>query len=324
MRPSSTPTLPDLHVLQILNTLWTDHGAWPEFAEAMQRSILPEDPSGTPSSQAPQPAWSQLPALCCEAVGGNPETAGPVSLAWGLLYTAAHLMDSVADQDELPAWMVEAGPGSTINIATGLYASSILVLNNLLEEGVKLSTIIGIQNSFNRSILQMCSGQHLDLDVSTQPLEACWRIAQAKSGTIFELACKTGAQLGTEDQGVISTFGEFGRHLGMMVQICDDVAEIWSSRESTVRKFDPSSLPVVYTLEMLSEEKRERFRGYVDTPSSADMAIKMVEEAGTRLYMQTKLQYHYQGALIALRAADVPPPIYERLVGYVDRMVLSV
>ncbi len=320
--------MPDPIYLQILKTIWADVGAWPEFIEAMHRSVVSETPSLKITSETSQLEWLQLPILCCEAARGNPEHAQAVSLAWGLLYTAAHLMDSVADQDDVPAWMAQLGPGSMINIATGLYASSALALGTGIGEEVEPEIVTKIQNRFNRTILQMCSGQHLDLSGSYKNLDTCWRVVRAKSGAIFELACTAGAQLATEDARLISLYGEYGKHLGTMVQICDDASEIWRKRDGNQRKIICYSIPIAYTMDVLSNGEREQFRAYVehsnDDPYSAAMVCEMAGQAGAALYVQTKFQYHHKLAMQALRAAGTKRPIYKKLAGYVNQLSLMI
>jgi len=293
----------------------------------MHRSVISEAPTSTVPSESPQPQWLQLAVLCCEAAGGNPEQAQAVSLAWGLIYTAAHLMDSVADQDEVPAWMAQLGPGSMINIATGLYATSALALSMGIGDGVEPDIVAKILHGFNRTILQMCSGQHLDLSGSFQNLDTCWQVVEAKSGAIFELACTAGAQLATDDARLISLHGEYGKHLGIMIQICDDASEIWSKRFGNQTKINCYSIPIAYTMDVLSDGERERFRSYVehsnDDARSAELVCEMAEQAGARLYAQTKFQFHSQQAMQALRATGTRYPIYEKLVGYVNQLSLT-
>jgi geranylgeranyl diphosphate synthase type I len=315
--------LADPSIIQILDNLWANAGAWPEFSEAMHRTLFSELPNTKPSNEISQLSWSQLPILCCEAAGGSPEYAQPIALAWGLLYTAAHLMDNVADHDELPA---NLGPGAMINIATGLYATSALALERGFGDDVRPDLLINIQNAFNRAILQMCSGQHLDLIDGYQNLDTCWRVVRAKSGAIFELACMAGAQLATEDAHLIAHYGDYGMHLGMMVQIGDDAAEIWGRRDGIKSRLNCYSVPIAYTMDVLAGEERERFCFYLEHSGNDDQnaarVSEMVAEAGAARYVQTKFQFHSQLSLRALSAAGASSHIYETLAGYVNRFNL--
>jgi geranylgeranyl diphosphate synthase type I len=321
LKHNSAPKLPDPNYLQALKKIWTDAGTWPEFAEAMRWSLV-SDPGETAQNE-----WIQLPIMCCAAAGGDPGHAQTISLAWGLLYTAAHLMDSVADQDEVPAWMAKLGPGAMINIATGLYATSSLSLAEGLRGGIEVGVATRIEKEFNRTILQMCSGQHLDLKDTFQDLDTCWRVVQAKSGAIFELACTSGAQLATEDAGLISHYREYGKHLGIMVQIYDDASEIWGKRDGSQTKLNCYSIPIAYTIDVLSEKEREHFLIHManskENARSAAIVHSMVEHAGAAMYVQTKLQYHCQRAIDALKATGIMRPHYEKLAGYLPQVSLK-
>ena len=85
----------------------------------MRRGIGIE--SGGLSSDKSLSRWVDLPGLCCQAAGGNPEWANDLTAAWILFYSAAHLMDKVQDQDEPDPWWQKLGPGVALSAATGLY-----------------------------------------------------------------------------------------------------------------------------------------------------------------------------------------------------------
>jgi len=318
--------LPEPTRLQILKTIWADSDAWPEFVEVMLRSIVSDAPSENELRKSSKIDWLQIPTLCCEAAGGNPDQAHIVSVAWGLLYTAAHLMDIVEDQDEMPGWMLQLGSGPIVNIATGLYASSALAIGK--KNGVAPELVTKLYQSFNRTILQMCSGQHLDLTGSLPSLEVCWHVVEAKSGALFELACASGASLATDDPQLISKFGEFGKQLGIVLQICDDVSEIWGGRVKELIKLNFYSIPIAYTMNVLPNAERQEFREYVEHSNkdthSAKMVRGMIEQAGAVLYVKMKFQYHCQQAIKALRATDTGSLIYENLVKYVDQLDLMI
>ena len=85
--------------------------------------------------------WSALPGLCCQAAGGRAQLAEPVAAAWLLFYVAAHLMDDLEDQDNPDPWWRSLGPGAAINIATGLYFSAGLALQELSSLPLDAQTV---------------------------------------------------------------------------------------------------------------------------------------------------------------------------------------
>src|SRR3990172_12240121 len=107
----------------------------------------------------------------------------------------------------------------------------------------------------------MASGQHADL-VNPQPdLEQWLEIAGAKSGELFALACRCGARLATNDPARLKGFSDFGHHLGILLQILDDLEDLKPGSGVETPDLSPKvsrSLVVAYALDVLprSEERR--------------------------------------------------------------------
>src|SRR3990172_4221676 len=95
----------------------------------------------------------ELPALCCQAVGGEAEWADGVTAAWLCFYQAAHLMDSIQDQDEPEDWWAEAGAGVALNVASGLFFTASLLLESLRQEPTRGALAAEIVPEFYRSFL---------------------------------------------------------------------------------------------------------------------------------------------------------------------------
>jgi geranylgeranyl pyrophosphate synthase len=66
----------------------------------------------------------------------------------------------------------------------------------------------------------------MDLSESTPDLSVCWNIAEAKSGSAFGLACYSGSRLATRQSDVLQSMRSFGRLLGTIVQISDDLEDL--------------------------------------------------------------------------------------------------
>lgn len=251
----------------------------------------------------PRFPFLSLPGLCSQAVGGAPEQAAEVSAAWVLLYAAAHLYDAVQDHDPPDPWWEALGDGVAINVATGLLSSAWLVLNRTQGPPQIVRTI---REDFSRTVLQMCSGQHLDLARQLLPLERAWAAAEAKSGAFFALACRAGARIGGANQRAIDALAEYGRNLGLMLQIADDLSDLHDLPEPA----SIPALPVAYCMEIAAPEHRTRL---MRTAQRSDPAVglgsrQLLSESGTALYLQTKLTLHRARAQEALESAHAIPP----------------
>ena len=102
--------------------------------------------------------------------------------------------------------------------------------------------------------LRRCSGQHADLTRPERTLEQCWHISEAKSGVFFALACRAGARLATPSEKPLQAFGEFGLHLGLLIQIKNDAGGLAASpgHRSDLEAAIHATLPIAYALHVLA------------------------------------------------------------------------
>ncbi len=238
-----------------------------------------------------------------------------MAAAWALLYTAAHLFDSVQDGDPADPWWQALGQGPVINVATGLLTSAWLVLAQL---GPQRQVVQQLLQDFQHTVLRMASAQHLDLTDSRPSLRAAWTIAEAKSGTFFGLACRSGARLAGAQQPVIDQYGEYGFNLGLIVQIGDDLEDIQAGRSAP-------PLPVAYCIEMASGADDGRPVASASdrlTDSSTQTITKeTLAEYGAPLYLATKLAHFRARALDSLDAAGAAQPAKDQLAELICSLV---
>jgi geranylgeranyl pyrophosphate synthase len=306
----------------VIERIWDKVSAWPEFTQAMRLALT----SG--KSERDTSKWAELPGLCCQAAGGDPGSAGPIAAAWLLFYTAASIMDHVEDAEELDPWWVELGPGPAVNVATGLYFSACLALSQLDEQFGDQKTASEIRNKVLDRFLAMCSGQHLDLTRAEPTLQQYWEIAQAKSGAFFTIACWAGARLATPQAEVLDGFSQFGGHIGLLVQILDDLDE-FRDLEKRLRRGGLCSLshalPVIYVREVCPSKVKDQFDDLLvksgSVPGANEKIVQIVESSGGVLYLLTELEKHRSMALEGLERACAIQPAKQRLVALLEHFV---
>jgi len=265
-------------------------------------------------------SWLELPLLCCQDAGGLPESAIPIAAAWGMLYTAAHLMDAVEDHDELAELGPEITPALAVNLATGLYASSTHILTRMTNENRETGLVLETIRDFHQTILAMSGSQHQDLVSSTPSLQDWWSMAEGKSGSFFALGCRAGARLATTEPQRVDGYWRYGRHVGILIQIADDAKDLWGDAPpgpAGTSKIE-RSLPVLYAVSVLSPEEgaslKARIRAGPWTPNKAAAVRKQVEAAGAALYITTRIEQHFREATSALRDPVVSPQARQRLL----------
>jgi geranylgeranyl pyrophosphate synthase len=252
--------------------------------------------------------------LCCQAAGGDPCQAEPVTAAWVLLYAAAHLLDSIQDGDPPDAWWEPLGSGPASNVATGLIATTSLLLTSGLEPLPSRDLLV---QDFFQTVLQMSSAQHSDLTVPSPSLEGCWKVAEAKSGAFFGLACRAGARAAGIDEGLVSHYSTYGVSLGLLVQIGDDLGDL-ATVESGQSGHGQLALAAAYLRSVGSPEAPpELLRGLQASSSrlSPDpLVIDRLGKSGAGLYLHTKVHQFRQRGATALRLGAQPSTAVSELL----------
>jgi geranylgeranyl pyrophosphate synthase len=248
-------------------------------------------------------------------------------LAWLIFYAAAKLLDSVQDADEPGAWWVGQGASVALSAFSGLYFSASLALNALAQHPAHHAQAAEINEDFFSTFLVMGSGQHADLTRVSLSLERYWQQAETKSGAFFSLACRSGARLATSDTVTLSEYNQFGSHLGLLIQITDDLEDVFPPQGMGIygqRSQFSRSLPVVYALEVLPQPQREQLElclqaAPVDA-EAAQEAVGLVDESNAATYIMIEIERYRQAALQALEKANPLAPARDALARMVQEI----
>lgn len=278
------------------------------YLEAMRGIVAPR--AEATSSQAI--SLMDLPLLCAQALDGQSQSGSIVTTAWKMLYSALHLLDNIEDNDTPDRTWAQWGTGATLNLTTGLLASTSLTLDLLEDQQVAASAVRAIRRDFHQTVLEMCGGQHDDLTLTEPTLDDCWRIARAKSGRFFELACRAAARSAAASTTLAEQFGAFGQHLGMLIQITDDISGLWSwdRSRSDLCGMQRWTLPVAYAMSVLDPAEGSRLQSLL-AAASTDVAAEatareMIIASGALLYLTAQAQAHHQASSALLQQITQP------------------
>lgn len=295
---------------QQIEALWVEAGACPDLIEVM-RLGLNSQPSSTAGTDLYPSRLARLPGLCCQAAGGEPHWADRLTIAWLLFYAAADLMDSVQDHEIPDQWGKEEGITAALNAATGLYFSASWALNDLYNHGDSQKAAHDITKMFYKNLLIMSGGQQSELNHPEPTLDQYWKNAEAKSGAFFSLACRGGARLACDDIHRMDNFAHFGNHLGLVIQILDDLDEVrcpeWEG-EPGQRSELARSLPAIFALEVSSPAQKARLRKFLrdapHNPAAAEEALNIIDISGASTYILAETDRHKALALKFLENAN--------------------
>jgi geranylgeranyl diphosphate synthase, type I len=266
--------------------------------------------------------YLSLPGLCCKTLGGDPELATGVTSAWEILYLGAYLLDTVADEGEFVT-----NRGLIVTLSVSCIPAGRMLLQEHINSEQSIETCNNILKDFDRALLKVCAGQVKDLTEQEPTLEKCWEIASEKTGEIFALAARSGARLCSENPKVISLFSDLGWHLGILVQIGDDVNGLWPQDETrSDLAYGKWTLPVSYAMLVLPPLKQERLKEYLDLAKSDQIfevaARRMIIEAGALLYLAAEADRHRQSALKALDEANPSTADCQDLLDFINQAMV--
>ena len=276
-----------------------------------------------------QSPFLSLTLLTCEAVGGDGGAAVPVAAAWHLLHAAAHLLDDVLD-GEVP----HLGPAQAMNATVGLTFLAQLSLTTLQHSHLPPVRIVDLIAAFNHATLRMTAGQASDLAFGEgATLESYWRIVAAKSGACFALASRAGALLGAEPESEIAHYDRFGHHLGILLQISDDLRAIWRPRGPGDLATLGRTVPVVYVRAVAPVEIKSRLQSLVTRVPDDEAALielqalledpEFVGERSQSVlhYVTVQAGIYYQLAREALLATARWDVAHDALLRRLDRVL---
>jgi len=267
---------------------------------------------------------SALCLLSCQAVGGNKSQAIPAAAAIELVHNFSLIHDDIEDasceRHHRPTVWKIWGQCQAINAGDAMFALAYLALVRLKEKGIAGEKIVDCTKVLGRACLELCEGQYLDIEYENRldiTVENYLDMAAKKTAALFAVSTSLGACLGGEDREMVDLFRLFGRELGMVFQIHDDILGIWGDRESVGKSAcdicqRKKTLPVAYGLDSSRGAARKSLGKLYSKESIEGEDIKEVtkilDDLGARNYAENVAQQYYHKALAHLDATGLDLP----------------
>lgn len=213
------------------------------------------------------------PTLCLltyNAISGVYDKALPAAAAIELIHNFSLIHDDIEDMDierrhKPTVWKLWGVPHA-INAGDGMHVMANLAALRLNEINVTHYKIVDVLGILNRTIMELCEGQYLDMSFEGRPdvtTDMYLEMISRKTAALIEASTSIGAVLATNDEKLSARFRKFGRKIGMAFQIVDDIIGIWQKTEKTGKpvasdiKNKKKTLPVLYAFEKASKKDRK-------------------------------------------------------------------
>jgi geranylgeranyl diphosphate synthase type I len=270
------------------------------------------------------------PLLCllsCEASGGDWRQAVPAAAAIELIHNFSLIHDDIEDNSlqrrHRPTLWSLWGQAQAINVGDGLFAISRLALQRLRHGDVGPDKIVRAFHLIDETCLGLTEGQYLDLAFEVEDsvtVDMYMEMIGKKTAALMGCATQMGALLATDDESIVETYGSFGRQLGLVFQIVDDVLGIWGVGEATGKGVGEDivnrkkSLPVVYAMQH-SEGLREIYRQAQMDPEQQLAVMEGLEAVSARDYSLRMATQHLESAMATLESTGIDNAAQNRLKG---------
>jgi len=218
----------------------------------------------------------------CGSVGGKPADALPAAAANLCLLLSIHLVDDMLDHDPKGLYH-RLGAGTAANLALAFQAlASRLILESELEGYSKMAAI----ESVSRMMLNTSIAQQQDVNNNITLETDYWDLIRKKSPPLFSSALFTGALYSGCNIGTASQISRLGSSFGQMIQISDDISDLFKDFVTADWKGKGNNLALIFCQEA-TYEKKEEFNSLlpvIDDPGMLSRAQRILIESGALSY----------------------------------------
>lgn len=269
---------------------------------------------------------SALPILVSRACGGSDQLAEPLAEVWQVIRVALKLLDDVEDGD------VDGNPALVTNAASAFVFVAQLLLTELATTAEDACSFSALGQSLNAALFAATAGQHRDLLAASDPTchmepDEWLEVAAAKSGEPLGWAAAAGAVAARVDAHTLPYWRDYGRHLGILLQVADDFAGVWVSDETSDLARPGASLPVCYARFVMAPADRTHLDSLLVRAADGDIAAAsevkaLITAIGAQGYLLLVAETEYQAAKVALRQAGAESTAdAQQLVDLLDKVL---
>jgi geranylgeranyl pyrophosphate synthase len=195
-------------------------------------------------------------SIACEAVGGDPDITTPIAIPMILISGAIDIHDDIIDQSKVkgsrPTVLGKFGKDIALLVGDALLFKGLTLLHEAVEKGVPAEKLPLIINIIRRTFFELGDAEALELkfrgrtDVTP---EEYLNVVRKKAADV-EAHTRISVILGSGSEEEIETLGQYGRLLGILIVLGDDLMDTFDVEELRHRvKRESLPLPILYALQ---------------------------------------------------------------------------
>ena len=174
-----------------------------------------------------------LTLLSCDLFGGNHKKALNAALAVEMFHNFSLVHDDIMDHATLRRGKETVH--AKWNLNTGILSGdAMLVMTNQLFEYYDDALYKKLMVLFNKTALEVCEGQQLDIDFETRndvAIDDYLQMIQYKTAVLVAAALKIGALIAGAAEGEAQKIYDYGLNLGIAFQLQDDFLDVFGEED---------------------------------------------------------------------------------------------
>ena len=258
--------------------------------------------------------------LGADTFGGDLDEASIVAAAVEIFHNFTLLHDDVMDNSPVrrnrPTVQAKWNPNQAILSGDAML---ILVYQKLLQ--LKPEKIPSITTLLNKTALEVCEGQQLDMEFETRTditMDEYLKMIKLKTAVLLATALATGAMVSATSQNNIDNIYNFGLNLGMAFQVQDDYFDTFGDFDTFGKKIgndivtNKKTFLIIKALELADENTRKRLTELYTTPQT-DEGVKIQEVTEIfkslnidKIALQTAEKYYSEALIFLDKIQDIP------------------
>lgn len=269
------------------------------------------------------------PALClfaCEAVGGDWRRALPAAASVELVHNFSLVHDDIQDGDterrhRKTLWYLW-GHSHGLNAGDAMNVLANLALAEDAGCNLQPATALQVSRLLTTACAEMIEGQTLDLSYEQRPTVSVGDyllMIGKKTGALLEASLHIGATIGAQDARTVEGMRRFGKGIGLLFQVRDDVLGVWGKEETTGKpagsdlRRRKKSLPVVHALQQGRQQSAAQRFGEIyatkDALTEEQVAslLGALNELGTLAFCEGLAEQQARATLTELDSLELRP-----------------
>jgi geranylgeranyl diphosphate synthase type I len=226
-------------------------------------------------------------SICCEAVGGDPDVSIPFAVPLSIISGALDIHDDIIDKSKIKRDRLTVygkyGEETAILVADALLFKGFTLLHKACTQ-ISTEKATKIMEIIKKMFYELGDAEAMELKLRKRldiKSKEYLHIIEKKSADVEALA-RIGAILGNGSIHEIEMLGNYGRNLGMLIILGDDLMDTFNERELKHRiKYEHLPLSVLYAFEAstLKKEMIRIFQKREITRKNIQIIMETVEKA---------------------------------------------